>query len=142
MPSTCTLVSVTDCLNGSIILTLCTDMEPVQLPSHPRLNMVRILLGLPHTLLQGELLPVLQTEELQLLCSLGREAAEILWEMAALQDETEATKEMLEKGELLQVALLGKTSLSLWPLTGSVPALGGEQGRQDFTAGATAWHDR
>ena len=28
--------------------------------------------------------------------------------MAALQDETEATKEMLEKGELLQVASLDK----------------------------------
>jgi hypothetical protein len=48
-----------------------------------------------------------QTEELQLLVALGREAAEILWEMAALQDETEATKEMLEKGELLQAQLRG-----------------------------------
>lgn len=46
----------------------------------------------------------LQSEELQLLCSLGREAAEILWEMAALQEETHATKEMLEKGEQLQVS--------------------------------------
>ncbi len=44
-----------------------------------------------------------QSEELQLLCSLGREAAEILWEMAALQDETDATKEMLENGDQLKV---------------------------------------
>lgn len=43
-----------------------------------------------------------QSEELQLLCSLGREAAEILWEMAALQDETDATKEMLDNGEQLK----------------------------------------
>ena len=100
------------------------------------------LAGLPHALLQGDLLPVLQTEELQLLCSLGREAAEILWEMAALQDETEATKEMLEKGELLQVALLARILLQLWPLTGSVSALGRGQDRQDSIAGATAWHDR
>ena len=100
------------------------------------------LAGLPHTLLQGDLLPILQTEELQLLCSLGREAAEILWEMAALQDETEATKEMLEKGELLQVALLARILLQLWPLTGSVSALGRGQDRQDSIAGATAWHDR
>lgn len=46
---------------------------------------------------------LVQSEELQLLSSLGRDAAEILWEMAALQEETNATKEMLEKGELLQV---------------------------------------
>jgi len=48
-----------------------------------------------------------QSEELQLLCSLGREAAEILWEMAALQDETEATKEMLENGDQLKAQLRG-----------------------------------
>lgn len=51
----------------------------------------------------------MQSEELQLLCSLGREAAEILWEMAAYQkdvhEDTDAsTREMLEKGELLKVA--------------------------------------
>jgi hypothetical protein len=48
-----------------------------------------------------------QSEELQLLCSLGREAAEILWEMAALQDETDATKEMLENGDQLKAQLRG-----------------------------------
>ena len=53
-----------------------------------------------------------QTEELQLLCSLGREAAEILWEMAALQEETNATKEMLEKGELLQVCWTASFSMN------------------------------
>ena len=52
---------------------------------------------------------MVQSEELQLLCSLGREAAEILWEMAAYQkdvhEETDAsTKEMLEKGDLLKVS--------------------------------------
>lgn len=54
----------------------------------------------------------MQSEELQLLCSLGREAAEILWEMAALQNETEATKEMLEKAEQLKVNLDGR--LVIW----------------------------
>ncbi len=50
----------------------------------------------------------MQSEELQLLCSLGREAAEILWEMAAYQKDVHeeadgSTTEMLEKGELLKV---------------------------------------
>ena len=53
----------------------------------------------------------MQSEELQLLCSLGREAAEILWEMAAYQKDVHheadgSTTEMLEKGELLKVQLL------------------------------------
>lgn len=54
---------------------------------------------------------MLQSEELQLLCSLGREAAEILWEMAAYQKDVHheadgSTTEMLEKGELLKVRIV------------------------------------
>ena len=53
----------------------------------------------------------MQSEELQLLCSLGREAAEILWEMAAYQKDVHheadgSTTEMLEKGELLKVRIV------------------------------------
>ena len=44
-----------------------------------------------------------QGEDLRQLAALGREAAEILWEMAAMQDTGDAAKEMLDKSAQLQV---------------------------------------
>ena len=44
-----------------------------------------------------------QGDELRQLAALGREAAEILWEMAAMQDSGDAAKEMLDKTAQLQV---------------------------------------
>ena len=44
-----------------------------------------------------------QADELRALAGLAREAAEILFEMAALQDESEAAHDMLEKSQQLQV---------------------------------------
>ena len=47
-----------------------------------------------------------QSEELRQLAALSREAAEILWEMAAMQDAGDAAQEMLEKSTTLQVRLV------------------------------------
>ena len=44
----------------------------------------------------------LQADELRALAGLARDAAEILFEMAALQDESEAAQDMLEKSQQLQ----------------------------------------
>ena len=44
-----------------------------------------------------------QADELRALAGLARDAAEILFEMAALQDESEAAQDMLEKSQQLQV---------------------------------------
>lgn len=46
-----------------------------------------------------------QTQELQDLIDLGRDAADILWEMAALQEETVGTKDVLDNVKVLQVGL-------------------------------------
>ena len=52
------------------------------------------------------------------LAALGREAAEILWEMAAMQDSGDAAKEMLDKTAQLQARLLlpcpSSTALMAW----------------------------
>lgn len=45
----------------------------------------------------------MQSEDLRQLVALGREAAEIMWEMAALQDHGEAAAEMAVKSGELQV---------------------------------------
>ena len=50
-----------------------------------------------------------QSEELRQLAALSREAAEILWEMAAMQDAGDAAQEMLEKSTTLQVRLVSNS---------------------------------
>ena len=44
-----------------------------------------------------------QTQELQDLIDLGKDAADILWEMAALHEETPGTKDVIDNVKLLQV---------------------------------------
>lgn len=46
---------------------------------------------------------VMKAEELVMLSSLATEAAELLWEMAVMQDNTEAAVDMVVKSEQLQV---------------------------------------
>ena len=55
---------------------------------------------------------MVQGEELRQLAALSREAAEILWEMAAMQDAGDAAQEMLEKSTTLQACFSLRL---LWP---------------------------
>ncbi|KAK9804960.1 hypothetical protein WJX73_003788 [Symbiochloris irregularis] len=48
-----------------------------------------------------------QGDDMRQLAALGREAAEILWEMAAMNDSGDAAKEMLDKTAQLQAQLRG-----------------------------------
>ncbi len=60
-----------------------------------------------------------QADELRALAGLARDAAEILFEMAALQDESEAAQDMLEKSQQLEVrfsAWAAKPTLARWAI--------------------------
>ena len=56
-----------------------------------------------------------QTQELQDLIDLGKDAADILWEMAALHEETPGTKDVIDNVKLLQVCPNSNPHL-LWRL--------------------------
>ena len=57
----------------------------------------------------------MQGDELRGLAGLARDAAEILFEMAALRDESEAAQDMLEKVQQLEVRYaFSSTSVSNW----------------------------
>ncbi len=54
-----------------------------------------------------------QADELRALAGLARDAGEILFEMAAMHDDTEAAQDMLEKSQQLEVRLWSQTILAL-----------------------------
>ena len=75
---------------------------------------------------------LLQGDDLRQLTALSREAAEILWEMAAMNDAGDAAQEMLEKSTTLQArALLARARACSLALSFVAP-----------DAGAAAGYDR
>ena len=97
-----------------------------------------------------------QADELRALAGLARDAGEILFEMAAMHDDSEAAQDMLEKSQQLEVRTQGScfaldtlpvvfaanSPFAVWEIANGIETSGTIQIPYGCVTGTTAGHDR